>query len=81
MKWIDVAPVRCRWQALYNCGNEQSGSIRCWEFLDFEDLLAFQEGLCFNGLNDIIVIIIIIFIISYCTMLPAALWHWNRLSL
>jgi hypothetical protein len=34
MDWIDLAQDRDRWQALYECGNEISGAIKCGEFLD-----------------------------------------------
>ena len=27
------------------CGNEPSGSIKCWKFLDYLRTLAFYEGL------------------------------------
>jgi hypothetical protein len=35
MDWIDLAQDRDRWQALVNCGNEPSGSMRCGKFLDW----------------------------------------------
>jgi len=34
MEWIRVVQHRDRWGATCECGNEPSGSIKCWEFLD-----------------------------------------------
>jgi len=34
MNSIELAQVRDRWRALYECGAQPSGSIKCMEFLD-----------------------------------------------
>jgi hypothetical protein len=34
MDWIELAQDRDRWQGTWEYGNEPSGSIKCWEFLD-----------------------------------------------
>jgi hypothetical protein len=31
VEWIGLAQDRDWWEALVNCGNEQLGSIKCWE--------------------------------------------------
>jgi hypothetical protein len=31
VEWIGLAQDRDTWRALVNCGNEPSGSIKCWQ--------------------------------------------------
>jgi hypothetical protein len=35
MDWISLAQDRDQWRAFCEHGNEPSGSIKCWEFLDW----------------------------------------------
>jgi hypothetical protein len=34
MDWIDLAPDTDQWRAIFEHGNEPSGSIKCWEVLE-----------------------------------------------
>jgi hypothetical protein len=34
VNWIGLAEDRDRWRAIFECGDEPSGSIKCGEFLD-----------------------------------------------
>jgi hypothetical protein len=34
MDWVDLAQDRDQWRALFEYGNESSGSIKCWEVLE-----------------------------------------------
>jgi hypothetical protein len=35
MDWIDLAQNRNQWRALVNNGNQHSGSIKCWEVVEW----------------------------------------------
>jgi hypothetical protein len=35
MDWIDLAQGRDQWEGSCEDGNEPSGSIKCWEFLEW----------------------------------------------
>jgi hypothetical protein len=35
MDWMDLAQDRGQWRVLCECSNEPSGSIKCWEVLEW----------------------------------------------
>jgi hypothetical protein len=34
MDWIDLTQDRDQWEGSYKHGDEHSGSIKCWEFIE-----------------------------------------------
>jgi hypothetical protein len=44
MDWIDLAQDRDQWRGSCEHGNEPSGSIKCWEVLEWLHDWFFKKG-------------------------------------